>query len=144
MVSKQCLFNIDDLNHSPLNSIEVIKTRCLKLCEKLDNIAPYNLNIAFISTKHCDPETSLDFISRLGNYGPLSPFKHYFRGNEFLEPLNGIVYDLDQSEIFIFISDIEPIDYDLLQNITTIFIGSLTPLYQDLDLDPKMSDFVSL
>jgi hypothetical protein len=105
---------------------------------------PYNLNVVFISTKYCDPETALDFISRLGNFGPLNAFKHYFRGNEYLEDLNGIVYDFDKTEIYVFISDIEPIDYDLLQDVTTIDIGSLTPLENEMDKDEKMVDFIKI
>ena len=92
----------------------------MALCEKLDAINPYNLHVVFISTQEADKETSLDLISRLGNYGDLSVYKHYFKGKEYLESMRGIVYDQDPTEIYVFVSDIEPIDYQKLQDVITI------------------------
>ena len=45
--------------------------------------------------------------------------------------MRGIVYDQDPTEIYVFVSDIEPIDYQKLQDVLTIQIGSLTPLAKE-------------
>lgn len=52
------------------------------------------------------------------------------------------MYDLDKTEIYVFISDIEPIDYDLIKDVTTINIGSLTPLENESEYDEKMVYFI--
>ena len=89
-------------------------------------------------------------MSRLGNFEKLKDYQHYYKDldpetQDYINTLNGIVYDKDLTDIYIFISDIlipqhyqqnsdsweGGINYSLLQtikNLQTIFLSSMTPL----------------
>ena len=75
-----------------------LNTKCLQICEKLDNLPPYSMNFVFVSTYYSDHETALDFLSRLGNFSSLEGYAHYFKYQtqesiEYIKTLKGIVYD---------------------------------------------------
>lgn len=99
------------------------------------------MNFVFVSTYYSDHETALDFLSRLGNFSSLEGYAHYFKYQsqesiEYIKTLNGIVYDKNLTQIFVFISDIltPDIDYQRLleiKNLKTLYMSSLTPVVSD-------------
>ena len=111
MKKSLALFKVDPQHHH----------KCLQICEKLDKLPPYNMNIVFVSSYYTDKETALDILSRLGNFTSLKDYMHYFAEQSeetvaYLQTLHGVVYDKHLTDIFVFISDIfgQNINYEYL------------------------------
>ena len=115
--------------------------KCTGICELLDQIPPYNVNFVFVCSYYSDKQTSLDILSRLGNFTSLSGYDHYLidldtQLAEYLKTLNAVVFDHCQTEIFIFLSDAfcqtgTYVDLPLLSkipNMQTVYLCSLSIL----------------
>ena len=107
-----------------------------------------------MASRYTDKETALDFVSRLGNCEELSKYAHYFNGlpekaQTYINGLTGVVYDKDEREFFVIISDIlqEDTKYEVLSTIPIqiVYLGSLTPIAKRDDLkqnDDEMKKFL--
>lgn len=51
--------------------------QCASICELLDQIPPYNVNFIFVCSYFSDKQTSLDVLSRLGNFTCMEGYDHY-------------------------------------------------------------------
>ena len=109
---------------------------CAKMCSQLDRIAPYNTHIVFVCSYFNDGQTSLDFLARLGNFCQLKLYSQYFehldnKAKQTLTAMEGIVFDRDLNDIFVFVTDmfLQP-DTDLssllaIPNLSTIYLCSM-------------------
>lgn len=117
MKKQLALFKVEPKHHN----------KCVQMCEKLDKLPPYNMNIVFVSSYYTDKETALDILSQLGNFTSLKEYMHYFVDqNEetvsYLQTLHGVVFDKHLTDIFVFISDIfgKNINYKYLLGIKNL------------------------
>jgi len=107
---------------------EQLTTICTEKCDHLLKIPTFNMNFVFVSSYYTDRSTALDFMSRLGNFECLEDYQHYYTDlgpetQEYMNTLNGIVYDRDLTDIYIFISDIlipNNVNYKILSTITNL------------------------